>query len=81
MSAMQMLASMANAGNDQAAYQLTQLVDSAFLMQHEADVLTNKNIMGRMKSLQDIPDVLVSLKLLVDLLLFMFVIFQSYLNF
>lgn len=80
-SAMQMLASMANAGNDQAAYQLTQLVDSAFLMQHEADVLTNKNIMGRMKSLQDIPDVLVSLKLLVDLLLFMFVIFQSYLNF
>lgn len=80
-SAMQMLASMANAGNDQAAYQLTQLVDSAFLMQHEADILTNKNIMGRMKSLQDIPDVLVSLKLLVDLLLFMFVIFQSYLNF
>ena len=80
-SAMQMLASMTNAGNDQAAYQLTQLVDSAFLMQHEADILTNKNIMGRMKSLQDIPDVLVSLKLLVDLLLFMFVIFQSYLNF
>ena len=45
-SAMQMLASMANAGNNQAAYQLTQLVDSAFLMQHEADILTNKKHYG-----------------------------------
>lgn len=80
-SAMQILSSMANAGNDQAAYQLAQLLDSAFLMQQEADKTTNDNLMINMKNLYNLPDMFIALKLVIDALLMMMLCFQTYLNF
>ena len=78
---MQILSSMANTGNDQAAYQLAQLLDSAFLMQQEADKTTNDNLMINMKNLYNLPDMFIALKLVIDALLMMMLCFQTYLNF
>lgn len=76
--AMQLLASMSNVGNDQAAYQLNQLVSSAYSMQHEADKIMSDNIMTQMQGLYEIPDLIVSFKLLADMTLLIMLFFKAY---
>lgn len=79
-STMQALYTIAESGNDDIEEQMQTLIDTNYYLQQQAEEITAENVILAMKNMFQIPMVIVSMKLIADLLAFVIVAFPALAN-